>query len=190
MLLLAAAVTANAAHAEPKATIILKSQHDLDFTDRACDALVKFTDVEAVTRLVKNASADDQSVKYNRQLLNGIAECKTVSDPRELGRRYEQQIVELIAKSPHCAGISTDIEGHDKYDGKPNEAALAAERKEHWLLLVDHAPGNDTNAWSLFPENLTSMPRPPADRLLGEGTTAEIVDQVCGVVSGKGPDGR
>lgn len=184
LLIMAAFAVTNIADAEPKSILILRSSHNLDYVYNACDTLVRFTDIDAVSRLVKNAAEDDPRVKYNKQLLKGISECKSVKDPRELGRRLEENIVEQLAANPLCAGVSAYIEGYGKYDKKFNEEAMQAEKHNgYWLLLVDYTPGSETYAWSLYPENVQHAPPVSNGRLLGEGTTSQIVKQICAVVT-------
>jgi hypothetical protein len=181
MMLAFAAV--NVVKAESKSIVILKSQHNLDFTQKACDTLLQFTDVDAVTRLLKAAPENDPSVTANKQIMQGLAECKSVNDSRELARRVEKEVADGIAANPVCVGTAAYIEGHDKYDGKLSEAAMQAEKNgEYWLLLIDYTPGTEIAAWSLFPEHVRDAPLLSSGRLVGEGTAAQIVEQVCSVV--------
>jgi hypothetical protein len=112
-------------------------------------------DVNNITRVLNNPSDfDPDDVKFNKQLSDGIGECKSVKDRRELGRRLENNIMDQLAVNARCAGVSAYIEGYDKFDGKLNAAAMQAEeRGAFWSLMVDYAPGSEVYAWSLFPEN-------------------------------------
>jgi hypothetical protein len=192
LLVTAALASIDTASAEPKSIVILRSRHNLDYARNACDTLRKFTDVEAVTRLVKNAPENDPSVKSNREVLKGISECESVGDPRELGRRLEAEIVHQVAANSLCRGVSAYIEGDDKYDGKFNDAAMAAEKdKAYWLLLVDYVPGSEAYAWSLFPENMQLDPRSASGRLIsGEGTSSQIAAQICTDITKRGANAR
>lgn len=182
--------TTNVAAAAPRSIVILRSAHDLDYAYNACEALLKFTDIDAVTRVVKGAPDSNPGAKSNKQLLDGISECKSVSDPRELGRRLEENIVHEAAVMPLCTDVSVYIEGYEKYDGKLNETAIQAEQhKDYWLLLVDYTPGSQIYAWSLFPENMRLEPSSPTGHLnLGEGTISQITTQICTAVARRSTD--
>jgi hypothetical protein len=46
-----------------------------------------------------------------------------VKDPRELGRRLEDSIMDQFAVNTRCGGVAPYIEGYDKFDGKFNAVA-------------------------------------------------------------------
>lgn len=121
-------------------------------------------------------------VKFAKEMLDAVAECKSVRDPRELGRRLENQIMDLLAVNRDCKGVTAFLEGHDKYDGKFNEAATQAKRNGYWSLMVDYVPGSKVYGWSLLPWKGEQMGR----MISGEGTVSQIAEQVCIVVNGQG----
>jgi hypothetical protein len=179
--------TKTAAAAEPKPLVILASIHNVDFAEASCSYLLNVADVENITRVLNNPSDfDPEDVKFNKQLSDGIWECKSVKDRRELGRRLENNILDQLAVNARCAGVSAYIEGYDKFDGKLNAAAMQAEeRGAFWSLMVDYAPGSEVHGWSLFPENASGGT--PNGRLIsGAGTVSQIAEQVCIVVTGQG----
>jgi hypothetical protein len=120
-------------------------------------------------------------------MADGIWECKSVKDRRELGRRLENNIMDQLAVNTRCSGVSAYIEGYDKFDGKFNAAAMQAEeRGAFWSLMVDYAPGSKVHAWSLFPENAVGATSSNGRLISGEGTVSQIAEQVCAVVTGQG----
>ena len=81
-------------------------------------------------------------------------ECKSVKDPRELGRRLENSITDQLAVTARCSGVTAFIEGDLKYDGKLNEAALEAEEgNPYWNLRLDYRPHGAIYDWALYAEN-------------------------------------
>ena len=92
-----------AATAEPKAIVVLSSLHNLDYAEAACSRLRSMADIKDITQVLNNASDyDPEDVKVNKQEFDGISECKSVKDPRELGRRLEDSIMDQFAVNTRC----------------------------------------------------------------------------------------
>jgi hypothetical protein len=181
----ALALTRTAASAERKPIVILASIYNVDFAEASCNHLLKVVDVKNITRVLNNPSEfDPENVKANKQLFDGISECQSVKDRRELGRRLENNIMDQLIVNGRCAGVSAYIEGYDKFDGKLNAAAMQAEEGgAFWSLMVDYAPGSEVHGWSLFPES-ASGGTPNGRMISGAGTVSQIAEQVCIVVTG------
>jgi hypothetical protein len=119
-------------------------------------------------------------------------ECKSVKDPRELGRRLEESIMDQLAVTARCSGVTAFIEGDPEYDGKRNEAALQAEEHNpYWNLRLFYRARYPVYDWELFAEN----PRAKKEWLharpiSGKGTVAEIAEQVCIAIKGQGANVR
>src|SRR5207244_12751352 len=54
---------------------------------------------------------DPEDVKFTKQQFDGISECKSVKDPRELGRRLEDSIMDQFAVNTRCGGVAAYIAG-------------------------------------------------------------------------------
>jgi hypothetical protein len=77
--LCAVLLTVTAATAEPKAIVVLSSLHNLDYAEAACIQLRSMADIKDITEVLNNASDyDPEDVKFNKQLFDGIWECKSV----------------------------------------------------------------------------------------------------------------
>jgi hypothetical protein len=181
-------LTETAATAEEKPIVILASIHNVDFAEASCSYLLNVADVKNITRVLNNPSDfDPKDVKFNEQLANGIWECKSVKDRRELGRRLENNVMDQMAVNTRCSDVSAYIEGYDKFDGKFNADAMQAEeRGAFWSLMVDYVPGSNVHGWSLFPENAVGATSSNGRLISGEGTVSQIAEQVCAVVTGHG----
>jgi hypothetical protein len=117
------------------------------------------------------------------------ANAQLVEDPRELGRRLEDSIMDQFAVNTRCGGVAAYIEGYDKFDGKFNAVAMQAEeRNDYWGLMVDYAPGSKVYSWALFPTARSG--RPNGRMISGEGAASQIAEQVCIVVTGRGASVR
>ena len=163
----------------------MASIYNVDFAEASCSHLLKVVDVKNITRVLNNPSEfDPENVKSNKQLFDGISECQSVKDRRELGRRLENNIMDQLIVNARCAGVSAYIEGYDKFDGKFNAAAMQAEESgAFWSLMVDYKPGSEVHGWSLFPEG-ASGGTPNGRMISGAGTVSQIAEQVCIVVTG------
>jgi hypothetical protein len=184
-------VTMTAAAAEPNLIVVLESWHNLEYAQEACSRAASRADMENITRVLNNASDYDlEYVKRYQEQFDGIWECKSVKDARELGRRLENSIIDQLAVNARCAGVSAYIEGDDKFDGKRNAAAMQAEeRNDYWGLHVDYWPGSKVRGWWLFPKKARGTME-NGRMISGEGTLSQIAEQVCIVVSGRGASVR
>ena len=92
-----------------------------------------------------------------------------------------------LAVNTRCKGVVAVIGGHEKYDGKFNPVATAIqEHKDHWDLLLDYIPGSKVHEWSLEPTSAGNNQRLLEGQIVsGEGSAAQIADQVCIVVTGQ-----
>ena len=160
----AVALAITAAPADP--IVVLSSVHNLNFAEAACEYPIE-------------ALGPD-----------GAAECRSVRDPRELGRRLENQIMDLFAVNARCQGVVIVIEGDEKYDGGLNAVATdLMVQKDHWDLLLDYIPGSKTYFWSIFPAAAFNNSKSEFGKgrgVWGEETAAQIAEQVCIVVKGQG----
>jgi hypothetical protein len=93
--------------------------------------------------------------------------------------------------------VSVFRENHPDFDGKSNSSELATQNaKAHWDLFLDYNPGSETHGWTLFPYDAASWSPLGTGRgkmgkmVEGEGTTAQIADQICTVVTNKGANIR
>jgi hypothetical protein len=120
-----------------------------------------------------------------------VAVCHSVDDPRKLGRDLENKIVSQFAVTPQCRGVAIALLLDPKFDGAFSQAAIDLIQKDYWSLHVDYAPVGERYGWTLFPQTLapaasaTVVP-PKARTVNGEGTVAQIAQQVCVAVTGRG----
>ena len=56
-----------------------------------------------------------------------------MKDPRELGRRLEDSIMDQFAVNRGCVSVAAYIEGYDKFDGKFNAVVMQAEQRNDYL---------------------------------------------------------
>jgi hypothetical protein len=184
VVLLSCAVLRTAIAAEPKPIVILASIYNVDFAEASCSHLLNAVDIKNITRVLNNASDYEPE---DKQLSDGISECKSVKDRRELGRRLENNIMDQLAVNTRCSSVSAYIEGYDKFDGKFNAAAMQAEEGSgYWSLMVDYAPGSKVHGWSLFPVSASGTTSSDSHLISGEGTVSQIAEQVCIVVTRHG----
>ena len=152
-------VMAGKASAEP--IIFITSYHNLDYAATACE-LTGFLDPA------------------------GAAECKSVSDPRELGRRLENKLSDALAVTTRCAGVTVIRDPHPKFDGRFSEANnKIKQQKPHWNLHLDYNPGFEIFGWTLFP-NKAGIMNSAGALVNGEGTVAKAAGEICTVVTGRG----
>lgn len=155
---------ATTAVAEP--IVIFQSLHDLNYAKGACEAI--------------QAGLGSQ---YN---LKAAQQCAAQADPRSLGRNLEIAVRSKFATKPRCKGVMI-VNGWDShYDGGSGAKYLAAQRKDHWDLLLDFQPGSSKHHWSIFHYGNGISSNSFNENIYGEGTPAEIADSVCIAVTGKG----
>jgi hypothetical protein len=186
-----AVVIATAVRADP--IVVLSSWHNLDFAKNACEKTLATADIskDSIRWVLANPSAyDPDDVKFYKTLSDGSYECRMARDARTLGRKLESEVLNLLAVSPRCRGVTVFIEGDENYDGRI-DATIADVKKwnDHWDLHLDYVPGSKVHGWWLFPSCAGNKGggfnlRGPV--ISGEGATAMIADQVCVVVTGQG----
>ena len=111
-------LTISAAAAEPKAIVVLSTLHHLDYAEAACSHLHSVADIKDITEVLNNASDyDPKDVKFNKQEFDGISECKSMKNPRELERHLEDSIKDQFAVNIRCGSVTAYIEGYDKFEG-------------------------------------------------------------------------
>lgn len=188
-LLFATPLRAQAASPEP--IVVLASLHNLDWVYYACEHDVSHAakNADYIRQILADPSGyDSDTVKVYSRLAAGASECRSVRDTRELGRRLENQVMDALAVNTRCKGVVAVIGGHEKYDGKFNPVATAIqEHKDHWDLLLDYIPGSKVHEWSLEPQHAWNNQRLLEGQMVsGDGSAAQIADQVCIVVTGQG----
>jgi hypothetical protein len=115
-------------------------------------------------------------------------ECKFVRDPRELGRRFENQVLDALAVNTRCGGVTVIRDLHQEYD--PDWLVVyrtnrkIKDQKPYWDLFLDYNPGLKVHGWTLFPQKAGGAPAGPM--VSGEGDTAKIADQICAVIKRQG----
>src|SRR5262249_18431631 len=106
----------------------------------------------------------------------GWVDCQTAMfDARELVRRLQLQIESKFAVTTRCKGVTVL---HPGFDGDFNLKAV----NFYWKLVLYYSPGEKVQAWALLRSDDPFKGGPVA----GEGTPAQIADEVCIVVTGQG----
>jgi hypothetical protein len=108
-----------------------------------------------------------------------------------LGRQLENELLDALAVAARCRGVDVYRELNWKFDGEKaaTENYLAHDKikQQHqlyWILHLDFEPGQNTYGWSLIPWQHGEA---VFDSVVeGEGTSREVADQVCTVVTGQG----
>jgi hypothetical protein len=157
-ILISALFTVAAARAEP--IVILASPHNLNYAQSICDVVQKNTPTDTAA----------------------ITDCALVPNTRGLGRRLEYEVESRFAVNTRCKGVTVLRMNDFEYDGKFNDDAqkIINGSKPHWKLLLDYQPGSKVHGWSLHRGD------DPMKAVGGEGTPAQIADEVCIVVTGQG----
>lgn len=120
-----------------------------------------------------------------------VAVCHSVDDPRKLGRDLENKIVSQFAATPPCRGVAVALLLDPKFDGAFSQAAIDLIQKDYWSLHVDYSPVGERYGWTLFPQTLAPTansavaPAKQPRTVNGEGTVAQIAQQVCAAVTGR-----
>jgi hypothetical protein len=123
-----------------------------------------------------------------------VAVCHSVDDPRKLGRDLENKVVSQFAATVQCRGVDIALLLDPMYDGDFNQTAIDLMRKDYWSLYLDYAPVGQQYNWVLFAEPSVSTGDKFASSIksgerrtaAGQGTVAQISQQVCGAVTGRG----
>jgi hypothetical protein len=158
--------------ADAKPLVFIVSYHNVDYAKTVCDYVLS---------MEKGGFGE-----ITRDSLDGAAECKSVRDTRELGRRVENKLIDALAVEPLCAGITVIRDPHPDFDhGGVSLDNLAIRReKPYWDLHLDYQPGSKVFGWTMFP-NKAGMTFDGA-LVNGEGTASIAARQICIVASGRG----
>jgi hypothetical protein len=94
----------------------------------------------------------DDTTKY---ILAATAQCRSVRDPRELGRKLENELIDALAVNTKCGGVTVMREPHPDYDHGSDTAEVlkVRPRSSHWDLHIDYDPGSKVYGCSLFPND-------------------------------------
>jgi len=195
-LTISAAIPIVAAGAEP--IVFIASWHNLDSVKHGCEHLLaRESDAQKTIReLANNTYALTPAELGLSDTVNGASECRSVRDPRELGRRLENELVNALAINTRCGGVTVMFDPHPDYDRYGYSDANAKiwkirRQSAHWDLHLDHSPGQKTYAWTLFANKAAGFwgnGLPQQDGMVsGEGANIpQVADQICTVVTRQG----
>ena len=86
---------------------------------------------------------------------------------------------------------------HPAFDGMGDHFEIERQsKKAHWDLTLDYIAGRQTHGWHLLPYSAATGGGPFQQRgqmgkmVEGEGTVAQIADQICTVVTNQGANIR
>lgn len=122
-----------------------------------------------------------------KSILAGAAECKSVRDTREVGRRLENDLIDALAVEPVCAGVTMMRDPHPNFDGGGSFSQsnyAIKQQKAYWDLHLDYQPGSKVFGWTMF-NNIAGM-KPDGPFVNGEGTASKAAKEICIVASGRG----
>ncbi len=167
--------------------VFIVSYHNVDYAKVACDHVLSMeADAVRTVRDYQRFGWGDVNDDTTKSILAGAAECKSVRDTRELGRRLENELIDALAVELLCAGITMIRDPHPDFDGggfSPDNYAIK-QQKAHWDLHLDYQPGSKAFGWTMFP-NKGGM-KPDGPLVNGEGTASKAARQICIVASGRG----
>jgi hypothetical protein len=175
------------AKAEP--LIFIVSYHNVGYAKVACDRVLS-NEPDAVKDAREHQKYGwgevGDATKYT---LAAAAECKSVRDTRELGRRLENELIDALAVEPLCGGVTVIREPHSGWEKESffeflKTSGPLKEQKSYWNLHLDYNPGVKVFGWTLFP-NKAGMKSDGAE-VDGEGTATKAAKQICIVASGRG----
>jgi hypothetical protein len=154
--------------------VFIVSHHNLDYAKTACEHVLSMEPEAAKAILEETVAA--------------AIECRTVRDPRELGRRLENDVVEALAAEPLCFHVTVVKDPDRNYDAGSTAASRAnyaiRQKKPFWDLHLDYRPGSKVFGWHLFPND--AGPKSSGPLVSGEGTKTEAARRICIVASGRG----
>jgi hypothetical protein len=178
-------IDAPQADAEPLVFIV--SYHNVDYAKTACTSVLSMEpDAAKTVRDWQKFGWGEVTDETTKSILAGAAECKSVRDTRELGRRLENELIDALAVEPLCAGVTMIRDPHPDFDGGGFSQSNYAikQQKVHWDLHLDYQPGSKVFGWTMFPNQAGMKPDGPF--LNGEGTVSKAAKQICIVASGRG----
>jgi hypothetical protein len=113
-LILAALACACAAEAaEP--IVFIVSYHNLDYAKVACDQVAQ-SEPEARQTAKSYRQLRLEIDDTTQHILAAGAECRSVHDPRELGRKLENELIDALAVNTRCGGVTVMRDPHPDYD--------------------------------------------------------------------------
>jgi hypothetical protein len=164
---------AAASNASAEPIVFIVSSYNLDYAKTACKHVLLMAP-EAAEEILEEAVA-------------GAIECRAVRDPRELGRRLENDLVAALAVEPLCFHVTVVKDPDRNYDARTSAASRAnyaiRQKKPFWDLHLDYRPGSKVFGWHLFPSVGLKSSEPFVS---GEGTKTQAAGQICTVASGRG----
>jgi hypothetical protein len=91
--------------------------------------------------------------------------------------------MDALALNTRCGGVTVIREPHPDWEhdywlSVYQEHAKLKKRGPYWDLMLDYTPGINIYGWTLFPEK--------GRMVNGEGTTPQVADQICTVVTRRG----
>jgi hypothetical protein len=107
-------VTMATTEAEP--IVFIVSYHNVDYAKTACEhVLAQAPEAQKTIRDLAN-NPYGRPADWVYDIVNGANECKSVSDPRQLGRRLENELIDALAVNTRCAGVTVIRDPHPDYD--------------------------------------------------------------------------
>jgi hypothetical protein len=153
--------------------VFIVSHQNLDFAKTACEHVL---------------SREPEAKAILDETVAAAIECRTVRDPRELGRRLENDVVEALVAEPLCFHVTVVKDPDRNYDAGSSAASRAnyaiRQKKPFWDLHLDYRPGSKVFGWHLFPNDAGLKSSGPS--VSGEGTKTEAASEICSVASGRG----
>jgi hypothetical protein len=176
--------------AEAEPIVFIVSYHNLDWAKNACEHVLSLApDAQKTIRELAN-NPYGRPADWVYEIVNGANECKSVRDPRELGRRLENELIDALAVNTRCGGVTVIRDPHPDYDGGGPDSLLNNDKiknqKDHWELFLDYNPGHKTYGWTLFSNKAGPLLGRTGPLVSGEGDTPKVSDQSCIVVTKRG----
>jgi hypothetical protein len=182
------ALTISGATAAEDKLVFVVSYHNLDYAVEACRSfLAAAPDAERAIRDQAKTQYVYELDDWVKEVVAKAAECRSVRDPRELGRRLENDPMNSLAVNTRCAGVTVIREPHPDFDKRPLSEAnqRLKEQRPHWDLMLDYN-GKNPFGWTLFPMKAGYLNGYFGELVEGEGNVVEAANQICIVVTGKG----
>ena len=142
--------TAALAQANAEPLVFIVSYHNVDYAKSACDHVLSM-EPDAAKDLREHQKYGWGDVgDATKYILAGAAECKSVRDTRELGRRLENDLINALAVEPLCRDITMMRDPHPDFDGGGLSDSNYAikQQKAHWNLHLDYQPASKVFGWS------------------------------------------
>jgi hypothetical protein len=173
--------------AVPEPVVFIVSYHNLDYAKEACE-FVSVGAPEAREKIQALAKIDLRPFDWVYDLVNADDECKSVPDPRELGRRLESELASALVVNPLCNRVTVVNDPHPHYDSSSSDTLAdnfkIKNQRDYWNLHLDYNPGHKTYGWTLFSYKAGGYL--PGSFVTGAGETPKVADQICTVVTKRG----